>query len=134
MTCDHLKKRTVVVVDENAEYREILVDLLAHLPGLHVAAFGSDGMDAVELCTQHHPDFLLLDSGMAGFGAIRAAADVRRITPETIIIFLTTGDAWQPDSDVGFAAGDRVVSKSDIKAELLAMLQDKGGRNSVRGI
>lgn len=128
------RNRTVVVVDENAEYREILIDLLARIPGFHVAAFGFDGIDAVELCLRHRPDVLLLDSGLAGFGALRAAAAVRERTPETVIIFLTTGDAWRPGSDAGFGPTDRVVLKSEIKAELLAMLRDERGENNVRGI
>jgi DNA-binding NarL/FixJ family response regulator len=136
MTGDRFHRRTVVVVDENTEYREILIDLLARIPGLRVAASGVDGTEDVELCARHRPDFLLLDSGLADFASIRAAAAVREITPHTVIVLLTTGDAWQLDSDAGFAlsegfaSADRVVLKSDIKSVLLGMLAHDRGEHS----
>lgn len=134
MTSARPRNRTVVVVDENAEYREILIDLLARLPGVRLVASGANGADAVALCARHRPNFLLLDSGMKEFGALHAAAAVRATAPETCIVFLTTGSVWLLRAAADVALADHIVSKSDVKSELLAMLTGEGGGDGAGGI
>ena len=50
----------IVIVDDEVDYTEILKDY-CELNGIEVVGIGHNGKDAVDLCKEHSPDFLLLD-------------------------------------------------------------------------
>lgn len=83
-----MRRTRVLVADDDAAMREVLVDLIAGDPTLEVAGEASDGYQALEQVTRHRPDVVLLDVRMAGGGA-RTATEIRRSSPRTRIVALT---------------------------------------------
>lgn len=69
------ERRRVLVVDDDADMREMLGEILA-LAG-HDAILARDGLEAVDLARRVHPDALTLDLGLPhldGNGVLRALA------------------------------------------------------------
>jgi DNA-binding NarL/FixJ family response regulator len=87
----------VIVADDQASVREGLVLLLDLLPDIEVVAAAADGQEAIDLCSQHRPDALLLDLHMPGVDGIEATRHLSEHHPEIAIVVLTT---YADDSSV----------------------------------
>src|SRR4051795_10944714 len=83
-----LQPLRLVVVDDSADYRAMLIDLLDHVDGVEVVAQGESGEQAARLVKTHRADAVILDLRMpvTGWSAITA---LRRARPLTKIIVLS---------------------------------------------
>ena len=80
------KKALILVVDDNSEYREVLVGIL-ELHGFRTIS-ATCGLEAVELATKFLPNLVLMDismPGMNGFEAARAIHAHRRGTKIPVV-------------------------------------------------
>lgn len=80
----------VVIVDDHAVVRQGLHFLLERQPDISVIGEGSDGEQAIALAGDLIPDVLLLDLLMPNVDGLAAIREVKRRTPETQIIILTS--------------------------------------------
>lgn len=78
----------VVVVDDTDHVRDMLVSMLS-LDGFDVVAEGSNGMQAVELAQEHHPDVIVIDFSMPEMNGLEASRKVLEIIPNQPIILYT---------------------------------------------
>jgi len=73
-----MKAPTAIIAEDEAALREQLVEQLHALwPQLQVVGAAADGIEALRLLEQHHPDILFLDiqmPGASGRDVARAAA------------------------------------------------------------
>jgi CheY-like chemotaxis protein len=76
----------IIVADDSAEMRRLIRSILP--PGIEVIEC-EDGMAAVHAVRQHAPDWVLLDIAMTPLDGLSAAAHLRKIAPNTQIIFVT---------------------------------------------
>ncbi|RSM81122.1 DNA-binding response regulator [Amycolatopsis sp. WAC 01375] len=90
----------VLIVDDQALFREALATLLEVQPGIEVVGEAADGEQAVRLCAELHPDVALMDLRMPVLDGIAATARLRAEQPGVRVLALTTFD---DDEDV-FAA------------------------------
>ena len=63
----------VVIADDEPLARERLRALLAEHAGVDVVAEAENGLDALQACSQHRPDMVLLDIAMPGVDGLEAA-------------------------------------------------------------
>ncbi|MBI2883236.1 MAG: response regulator, partial [Candidatus Methylomirabilis oxyfera] len=102
-------KRKVLVVDDNASFRELLTDLLEMIGyDVWTAKDGLAGLD-----TLHHGpfDLILTDYRMPGMSGLEMAAFIRRSDTVTPIV-LITGDTCALDPEMVARAGiTRVLPK-----------------------
>ena len=56
---------------------------------LQVIGEVSDGLEAVQKCVELQPDLILLDIGLPSLNGIKAARQIRKLVPESKVIFLT---------------------------------------------
>jgi two-component system LytT family response regulator/two-component system response regulator LytT len=71
---------TALIIDDEQLAREELAYLLAQVGGVDVVAQGANGIEAVELIEEHHPDLVFLDvqmPGLDGFAVIQRLMDLR---------------------------------------------------------
>ena len=81
---------TVIIVDDHTVVRQGVRALLETYPDIRVVAEAASGEEAVRLAAQHAPDVLLMDLVMPGMDGVSATREVKRISPRTRIIVLTS--------------------------------------------
>ncbi len=90
---------------------------------LQVIGEVSDGLEAVQKCVELQPDLILLDIGLPSLNGIKAARQIRKLVPESKVIFLTqesSADVVQEALSLG-ARG--YVVKIKAASELLAAVE-----------
>jgi NarL family two-component system response regulator LiaR len=80
----------IVLVDDHAVVREGLRFLLEQQPDMKVVGEGKDGAQGIALVTSLLPDVVLLDLLMPRMDGITAVREMKRLTPSTHIIMLTS--------------------------------------------
>jgi two-component system NarL family response regulator len=112
----------VVLADDHPLFLEGLANLLdAH--GLDVVARATDGIEAVRLVEEQHPDVVLMDLRMPGHDGLLATRLVKARVPETRVVILTTAD---DDADLFEAVrcgADGYLLKSVTGPELVEALR-----------
>ncbi len=58
-----------IVIDDEIELVEVIQEIL-EMSNIQVVATGNNGQQAIEMCTKHSPDFLILDLKMPKFDGI----------------------------------------------------------------
>jgi DNA-binding NarL/FixJ family response regulator len=114
----------VLVVDDHALVRRGVVNIISHEPDLRVVAEASNGAEAVDAYTKHHPDVTLLDLRMPIMEGVEAVRQIRALDPNAKLIVLTTYDT---DEDITRAlkAGAKAYVLKDITADdLIACIHD----------
>jgi putative two-component system response regulator len=114
---------TILIVDDDAAYRKLMVGLL-RMQGFEVFA-ASDGEDALAEFAHHEPDLVLLDVDMPRLNGFEVCRKLKqrpesRLTP----VVLVTGLAATEDRIRGLEAGaDDFLSKPVDRNELLARVR-----------
>ena len=80
----------VLLADDQALVRGALAALLSLEPDLEVVAEVGSGDQVVDAVLEHHPDVALVDVEMPGLDGIAATAAVRRASPDTKVLVVTT--------------------------------------------
>jgi DNA-binding NarL/FixJ family response regulator len=107
------------VVEDYAPFRSFICSALTSEPGLCIVAEVSDGLEAVHKAEELQPDLILLDLGLPTLNGIEAARRIRKVFPESKILFLSqesAGDVVREALSVG-ALG--YVVKAHAGSELL---------------
>jgi two-component system LytT family response regulator/two-component system response regulator LytT len=93
---------SALIIDDEQLAREELAYLLAQVGGVDVVAQGANGIEAVELIEEHHPDLVFLDvqmPGLDGFAVIQRLMERRskaggEAEPLPQIVFATAYDQY----------------------------------------
>ncbi|MBQ9768426.1 MAG: response regulator transcription factor [Lachnospiraceae bacterium] len=80
----------VLIVDDDRLVGISLKTILEAEPDITVPALGRDGLEAIALYQEHHPDILLMDIRMEGTNGLDAATEILAADPAAKILFLTT--------------------------------------------
>jgi DNA-binding NarL/FixJ family response regulator len=79
----------ILVVEDFAPFREFIRSTLGERADLQVICEVADGLEAVQKAKELKPDLILLDIGLPTLNGIEAARQIRKLAPESKIIFLT---------------------------------------------
>ena len=110
----------VLVVDDFEPWRQRVCSILLTRPELHVVAEIADGLEALQKAQELQPDLIVLDLGLPSLNGIEAARRIRKLSPESKILFASqefSADVVQEALAVG-ALG--YISKIRIESDLLA--------------
>jgi DNA-binding NarL/FixJ family response regulator len=124
----------ILIVDDNSVARTTIRGLL-DWHSFQVCGEAKDGKEAIERVIELRPDIILLDINMPELNGVKAAYEIRRVSPSTKIVFLTihntpaTKQATRMWSH-GF------VAKSNAGTELIPLLnrltEEDGGKRRGR--
>jgi DNA-binding NarL/FixJ family response regulator len=81
---------TVLLVDDHSMVRIGLKAYFSTLPDLQVIAEAGSGEEAVQMAALYAPDVVLMDLLMPGMDGVQATRQVKRISPRTQVIVLTS--------------------------------------------
>ena len=81
---------TVLVVEDFQPFRQLLCALLQNNPQIQSIAEIGDGRQAVDKARELQPDLILLDIGLPGLNGIEAALRIRRHSPLSKLIFVSS--------------------------------------------
>ena len=79
----------VLVVEDFAAFRQFICLTLGKSSDLRVIGELSDGLEAVQKAVELKPDLILMDIGLPSLNGIEAARRIRKVVPESKIIFLS---------------------------------------------
>ena len=79
----------IVLVEDNAVFREALELLLGMRPEVEVVASVADGSAAVEAAETHRPDVVLMDYRLPGLDGVQATEAVLARVPGVAVVALT---------------------------------------------
>ena len=79
----------VLLADDHSIVRRGMRSLLETEPAVEIVAEASDGLEALRLCEEHHPDLLILDIAMPKLNGIEVAARSQKMQPPPIAIMLS---------------------------------------------
>ena len=82
----------VLLVDDQALFREGLRTLLAAQPGVEVVGEAANGEEALRLAATRRPDVVLMDLQMPVLDGVAATRRLRESSPDCQVIVLTTFD------------------------------------------
>jgi DNA-binding NarL/FixJ family response regulator len=113
-----MSKVRILVVDDVAFWREFVCSVVRSEPLFEIICEAVDGNQAFVIAGRLQPTIALLDVGLPKVSGIDAAIAIRRLAPDTRIVFLSD----QRDPDVVRAAlqvADGYVLKSDAGRDLV---------------
>ena len=81
--------QTILLTDDEAHIRKFIGLVLRKFdnPKLLEAV---DGVQAVQLYKQNHPDLVLLDVNMPNMDGVRALEEIKRYDPDAVVVMLTS--------------------------------------------
>ncbi len=113
----------VLLVDDHEIARKGIRSVLTTDAGLDIVSEAVDGEEAVKRSEELRPDIILLDITLPGISGIQAARQIRVISPDSRIIFLSQHDSIQIAKDALSVGAQGYVVKSDAGRDLLRAIQ-----------
>jgi NarL family two-component system response regulator LiaR len=81
---------TVLIVDDHAVVRQGVRGYLEAQPDISIAGEAASGEEAVRLAADQVPDVVLMDLVMPGMDGVEATRRVRRVSPRSQVVVLTS--------------------------------------------
>jgi two-component system NarL family response regulator len=83
---------SVLIADDQALFREGIATLLSSVGDIVVVGKAHDGEEAVAQAQELAPDVVLMDIQMPKLSGIEATLEVRRVSPSTKVVVLTSSE------------------------------------------
>src|SRR4051812_4244351 len=119
-----------LIVEDYEPFRRFLRSTLEQRPAMQIVGEATDGLEAVQKAEELQPDLILFDVGLPKLNGIEAARQIRTVSPESKILFVSqefSADVVQEALRLG-ALG--YVVKTQAGLDLLAAVEAicQGGR------
>jgi CheY-like chemotaxis protein len=125
----------VLVVDDFEPFRRFICSTLKKKQDLHVICEVSDGLKAVQKAQELKPDLILLDIGLPTLNGIEAARQIRKLSPESKIIFVSNESSPGVVQEALNLGALGYIMKTGVASDLLAAVEAvRQGRRFVSGL
>jgi DNA-binding NarL/FixJ family response regulator len=113
----------VLVVEDFVPFRQFLSSALGKRAEFQVICEVSDGLEAVRRAEELKPDLILLDIGLPGLNGIEAARQIRRLAPESKLIFVSQESSPDLVQEALSSGGLGYVLKTKAATDLLPAVE-----------
>ena len=87
-----MSKTKILLADDHMLFRQGIRTLISAEQDMEVVGEASNGGEAVERAGEMRPDVVLMDIGMPGMSSFEATRQIKKVRPETKVLFLTMYD------------------------------------------
>jgi DNA-binding NarL/FixJ family response regulator len=113
----------IVVVEDYEPFRRFVCSSLGKLPELQVVCEVSDGLEAVQKAEELQPDLIVLDIGLPSLNGIDAARRIRKLSPNSKILFASQDSALDVVQQALSLGALGYVIKAHAATELFAAVE-----------
>jgi len=113
----------VLVVDDLELWQTFVHMQLEREPNLHVIAVAADGFESVQKAVELRPQLVILDISLPKLNGIEAARQIRRLVPQSRILFLSSNSDPEVVRAAFSAGGMGYVLKSEAAQSLMAGIE-----------
>ena len=110
----------VLVVEDFAPFLQVIRSTLAERPDVQVIGEVADGLEGVQKAEVLEPDLVLLDIGLPTLNGIEAARQIRKLAPESKIIFVSQESSSEVVQEALKLGAWGYVVKTRASSDLLA--------------
>jgi DNA-binding NarL/FixJ family response regulator len=107
----------ILLVDDFEPFRRLLRSILQSKLELQTIVEAADGVEAIELAQALQPDMILLDVGLPKINGIEAARTIRKLAPQSKILFVSQESSVDVVQAAFNAGAWGYVVKMDIGSE-----------------
>jgi DNA-binding NarL/FixJ family response regulator len=118
----------ILIADDFEAWRLAVRTLLQNRTDWQIVSEARDGLEVVQKASKLRPDVVLLDIGMPGQNGIAAAAQIRQLSPNSKIIFVTANSDSDVIHEAQNAGLDGYVLKFKGGNELIAAIEKALGK------
>ena len=124
-----MAKIRILLTDDHTLFRKGIRTLLSSESDIEVVGEAANGSESVEQISSLRPDIVLMDIGMAGLSSFEATRQIKKVRPETKILFLTMYDDEDYLVECMEVGGSGYVLKDSPAPQLLLAIRDvyRGG-------
>jgi DNA-binding NarL/FixJ family response regulator len=83
----------ILIADDFKDWRRQVLLLFQERPEWQVIAEAADGTEAIQMAEELKPDLIVLDIGLPKQNGIEAARQIRRLSPDSKIAFLSADNS-----------------------------------------
>jgi DNA-binding NarL/FixJ family response regulator len=109
----------ILVADDSDRFRQFLVLSLRQRAQFQLVYEASDGLEAVQRAEELKPDLILLDIGLPGVNGIEAGRRIRRVSPNSKILFVSLESSADVVQEALQLGAQGYLLKADAGNELL---------------
>jgi DNA-binding NarL/FixJ family response regulator len=113
----------ILLVDDFERFRSFASSLLRKQTGFQIVGHALDGQEAVQKAQELKPDLVVLDIGLPKLNGIEAARQIRLVSPDSKLMFLTGNDDPEVAREALGTGATGYVSKLDAAVELLSAVE-----------
>ncbi len=113
----------ILVVDDFLPFRSFTVSALRKRPGFRIVEEAFDGEEAVQKAKELRPDLIIMDIGLPLLNGIEAARQIRSVSPDSKIVFLTCNNLIDMAREAFHAGAGAYVVKHDAANELIPAVE-----------
>ena len=114
---------TVLIVDDNAQLRALMREIVAEASNLQVVGEAADGAEAMQLVQALRPAIVLLDLIMPQVNGLEVLQWIKVERPETKVIIVTVHDEDAYRQAAETSGADAFLLKKTLGTDLVPTLQ-----------
>jgi DNA-binding NarL/FixJ family response regulator len=114
---------SVLVVEDFEPFRRFVCSTLGDGSDVQIVAEVSGGLDAVQQAQELQPDLILLDIGLPRLNGIEVARQIRKLSPQSKILFVSQESSADVIEEAMRSGGMGYVNKAQAASDLLAAVE-----------
>ena len=110
----------VLVVDDQAPFRQAMAAVVAATDGFAVVGEAVSGEESITACSELHPDLVLMDVNLPGIDGVEATQQLRALPSPPIVLLLSTYDADAGAAFMHESGAAAYITKGEFGPDVLA--------------